>query len=86
MDRNQVSVRSQVCHYSFLLFSRITMRLVAMNFSFLAICLRAMSTRADPTEQATHPYSEDVSLSAQRSRDEKERDENAEQSIIARFG
>jgi len=45
-----------------------------------------VSTRADPTEQATHPYSEDVSLPAQRSREEKERDENAEQSIIARFG
>ena len=76
MDRNQVSVLSQVCHYPFPLFNRITMRLVAMNFFFLAMCLRA-----DPTEQATHSYSEDVSLPAQRSRDE-----NAEQSIIARFG
>ena len=57
------------------------MRLVAMNFFFLAMCLRA-----DPTEQATHSYSEDVSLPAQRSREEQGRDENAEQSTIARFG
>ena len=62
------------------------MRLVAMDFSFLAIYLRAMSTRADPTGQATHPYSEDVSLPARRSREEQGRDENAEQSIIAHFG